>query len=49
MRQWKSVKGALFGSSLSDVLELGCLFDLGIVAHISATQYIGPGVEGEKE
>lgn len=48
MRQWKSVKGALFVSSLSDVLELGCLFDLGIVVHISPTQYSGPGVEGKK-
>lgn len=30
MRQWKSVKGALFVSSLSDVLELGCLLTLAL-------------------
>lgn len=39
MRQWKPVKGALFVSLLSDVLELECLFDLCIVIHISQTQY----------
>jgi hypothetical protein len=36
-------------SLLSDVLGLECLFDLGIVIHISGHNTAGLGVEGKKE
>lgn len=39
MHQWEPVKGALFESLLSDVLEPECLFDLCVIIHISQTQY----------
>lgn len=39
MRQWKPVKGDLFVSLWSDVLEPECLSNLCIVIQISQTQY----------